>query len=216
MRIHHLLAACAVSAAFAATVQASSAQTSARTSAFTLSADERTVISRRVVADQRVTALVGTNPRVYVGAPYFDKAQLLAAGRGGAVRRVSVLLYDRQGNRAARAIATADGALERVEQIPPNEVGIQPEDEVEALALVRQNAQIRRAIPDVDRFRPGRASRTAYVMQLLPVRGSDPKDPCTADRCADVIFRTPTGYLTIGAHVDLTRRTAEIMGEGSR
>ena len=223
MRIHHLLAACAVGAAFAASAHASSAQTSTRTSALTLTQAERARVTAAVLADERVRNMVGPNPRVYVGAPLYDKNQgATTSGRAAvAVRRVSVLLYDPRGNRAARAYTNAAGAVQNVEQIPPTDVGIQPEDTTDALQILRQSAQVQRAIPGLERFRPEPASGAppppnTYVAQLLPVHSTDPHDPCNADRCADVIFRTPNGYLTVGAHVDLTKRTAEIAGEGRK
>jgi hypothetical protein len=86
----------------------------------------------------------------------------------------------------------------------------------DALALVRSNAAARRAIPTIDQFQPQtpgvRAPREAYVAQMLPLRSTDPKDPCTRDRCADLIFRTPRGYLSVRAHVDFTRRSVDVEG----
>jgi hypothetical protein len=220
MRIPVVLAASTAIAVIASAAPPCGAQSRATASAFTLTAAESTRIAARVLADDRVRNLVGSKPRVYVGAPTYDKPQAAAASAAAAARRVSVLLYDPASNRAARATIGPNGTVTSVDQIPPTEVGIQPEDGPDALAVIRRNEQVRRAIPNFDRFRPepatGFASPKDYVAQLLPVRSSDPKDPCHADRCAAVLFRTPRGYLVVGATVDLTKRTAELSGEGRK
>jgi hypothetical protein len=184
---------------------------------------ERARVTARVLADDRVRSLVGANPRIYVGAPVFEKpaGATTSARAAAAIRRVSVLLYDPKANRAARALTSSDGTVQNVEQIPATDVGIMPEDTTDALQILRDNSQVQRAIPRLERFRPEPADGSppplrSYVAQLLPVHSTDPHDPCSTDRCADVIFRTPSGYLTVGAHVDLTKRTAELTGEGRR
>jgi hypothetical protein len=46
------------------------------------------------------------------------------------------------------------------------------------------------------------------------LRSSNRSDPCAIDRCLDLIFRTPKGYLPLRVHVDLTRRNAVLLRGG--
>ena len=186
-----------------------------------LSADERKVILTRVAADPRLRELVGEAPtRTIVGEPILEKAELerylTQVDAPAPTRRFSVVVFDAKSNRAARAYVAADGSIARAEAIPAGDVPFTGEDVRDALAIARTNDAVRRRVPNLDRFTPQtpgvRAARDAFVAQLLPLRGTDPNDPCTRDRCADLIFRTPTGYLSVRAHVDLTRRSADVNG----
>jgi hypothetical protein len=56
----------------------------------------------------------------------------------------------------------------------------------------------------------GSDARVPFAAQALPLRSTNPRDPCSTDRCLDLIFRTEEGYLSVRAHVDLTKRTATI------
>ena len=210
MRIHLLAAACAFAAAAATAAQPAGAQSTTAASALTVSTSERAQIAKSVAADPRVQKLVGANPRVIVGEPIFDKTE--AAGAALPARHIPVVLFNPQTNRAATALSS-NGQVSNVASIAPVLVPFTTEDLNDALGLVKKNAGDR--IPNLDRYRAdtgAAASSDAYVAQMLPVRGGDKSDPCFADRCADVIFRSPNGYLPLRAHTDLTKRTVSIEG----
>ena len=218
MRIH-LAAACALCAAAVFAAPPAGAQSAAPAaadltvtagSALTVNSTERALIARRVAADARVQKLVGPNPRVIVGEPIFDKNE--TPGRA-LVRSVPVVLFNPQTNRAATALSSADGQVSSVASLAAVLVPFTVQDLNDALTLVRRNAGTRIANLDSYRADTGSpASSDAFIAQLLPVRGATKSDPCFADRCADVVFRSPSGYLPLRAHVDLTKHTVSFEG----
>ncbi len=221
MRIHVLAVACAMSAATATTAPAgaqstgtppASTESNAANSALIVSTAERAQVARAVAADARVQRLVGPNPRVIVGEPIFDKNEPAGAAAPG--RHIPVVLFNPRTNRAATALSSANGQVSNVASIAAVLVPFTTEDLNDALTLVRRNAAGNR-ISNLDQYRPDTGapeSSDAYVAQFLPVRGGIRSDPCYADRCADVIFRSPSGYLPLRAHTDLTKRTVQIEG----
>ena len=88
------------------------------------------------------------------------------------------------------------------------------------LALAKANPELRRAVGEtLDRFailEPGSEERVPFAAQVLPVVSTNRNDPCSTDRCVDLIFRTENGYLPLRAHVDLTRRAVAVHGGGRR
>ncbi|MDQ6942500.1 MAG: hypothetical protein M3169_08320 [Candidatus Eremiobacteraeota bacterium] len=185
----------------------------------TLAAGQRARLAKAIAANSELRRIVGDQPRVVFGEPVFDKieAELYVRKLRATppVQQVPIVLFDAKTNRAASAVVLPDGKVTRIEVIPAVLVPFTPEDAAEAVDLIRRSAAGKQ-IPELERFQrdspDARAPRDAYVVQLLPVRGGDAKDPCSADRCMDAIFRTPRGYLPLRAHVDLTRRTVEIEG----
>ena len=218
MRRQTIAASAALFCALAvpAAAQEQSAAPAARAAGFTDA--ERSALVRQITADARVHAIVGDRPRVIVGEPAYDKLQLERYSRtenaAPPAREIPVILFNAQTNRAAHALATADGRILRVEAISPTLVPYTPEDASLALDLARRSAGAR--IPNADRFVADTGTeateRAEYLAQILPLRTTATSDPCSRDRCVDVIFRKPSGYLRFRAHVDLTRRTVQMTG----
>src|SRR5262249_45283969 len=132
-------------------------------------------------------------------------------------RRGTVVLINPQTQQAARALIEASqNRVLTVESIAASDVPFLPEEAEEALALVKADLNVRRAIGDtLDRYvtlQSGNEARVPFAAQALPLRSSDPRDVCSIHRCVDLIFRTEQGYLPFRAHVDLTARTVEIHG----
>jgi hypothetical protein len=185
-----------------------------------LAATERARLTARVIGDARVRALVGAQPRTIVSDPVPDKneADRFTYDSNAPVpsRRIVVTLFDPRTNRAARAQVGAEGRIISVQRIAANNVPFTADDASDALAIARASDTAQRAIPNLAEFRLHVSgtplSPTENVAQFLPVRSVAPKDPCAADRCGDLVFRTPAGYLSVRAHVDLTRRTVSVEG----
>jgi len=189
-----------------------------------LTADERVAVEKLALSDQRIRAIVGPGePRVITADVEVDKAETEAYLAGTSekppARRVTVVLFNVQTNRAARAlVSSTEGRVLSVERITASDVPFVRADADQALALAKANAAVRRAIGDtLDRFEildTGSDASIPFAAQALPLRSTDPHDSCSTNRCLDLIFRTETGYLSVRAHVNLTKRTVTVQTGG--
>src|ERR1700736_1723807 len=107
-----------------------------------LTATERVRVAQAVTTDARVRAIVGARPRVIVGEPILEEAQLERYVRVQAAppptREVPAILFNVQTNRAASAFATAEGRVLAVEAISAQLVPFTVEDAAAAFDLVRR------------------------------------------------------------------------------
>ena len=196
------------------------AQESPARSKQSLTSDERSVIERAVLEDKRVRQIVGEEkPRVLTSDAQIDKAEAEAflAGKTDKqpARRVTVVVFNPKTNRAARVLVSIEESrILEVQEIKAEEVPFSREDAEDALALAKDSPEVRRAVGGrLDQFtilESGSDARVPFAAQALPLRSTNPRDPCSTDRCLDLIFRTEEGYLSVRAHVDLTKRTATI------
>jgi hypothetical protein len=188
-------------------------------------ADQQAAI-KAVLSNRQVRSILGAGePLVVAAETDVDKSEAEAFVEGSRTeppaRRLSVLLWNRKTGKAARALLAIPGQ-QLIEAVPvsQHDVPIVREEVEEALALVKADAAAQRAAGiDLARFHvsePGSTAAESYVAQALPLRGSQPSDPCTEDRCLDLVFRVEDGYLPLRAHVDLTRRLVEVEGSGAR
>ena len=170
-----------------------------------------------VLANPEIRRIVGSaDARLHFSAPEFDKAAADAFLAGSAKTppppQVSVLAVSSTG--AARATVALDsGRLVNVEQVATTDLPLFDEDIARALALAQRNERARAQVgASLSRFEPAVAGQeyppTAYIAEPLPIRSSNPRDPCSRDRCLELVFRTPAGYLPYRVQVNLTRGTA--------
>ena len=107
-----------------------------------------------------------------------------------------------------------------VQRLSPRDVPFVREDADQALALAKADPKVRRAVGDtLERFEilnSGEEREVPFAAQALPLRSTSPKDPCSKDRCLDLLFRTPRGYLPLRVGVDLTTRTVTLERKGER
>jgi hypothetical protein len=198
-------------------------QQAERGAMFLLSEEETRTIGRIALADPRVRSILGTDrPRVVSLTAEPDKAQAAAFLSDAAAnlpsRRATLVLLHADANRAAQVSllvpATGQPRVLEARQIDPAEVPLGPEDARAALDLAKRDPAVRRAVGDVlDRFEildPGSDEQLAYAAQVLPLRSANPRDPCSANRCLDIVFRTDDGFLSLRPTVNLTRRTVTV------
>ena len=188
--------------------------------AASITTEEKLLIERAVLSDPRIRAIVGEGrPRITSTDVQFDKAEAEAflTGRSTTLptRRVTVVLINPQTQQAARAlIELSQNRLLTVESIAASDVPFLPDEAEQALALVKADVNVRRAVGDsLDRYvilESGNEARVPFAAQALPLRSTDPRDICSINRCVDLIFRTELGYLPFRALVDLTARTVEM------
>lgn len=182
-----------------------------------LSATDQQRLGALVLANPEIRRIVGrADARLHFSAPDFDKAEadaFLSGSRDVPPRpQVSVLAVSATG--AARARLSLDGGrVVDVQVVPAAELPFFDEDVARALALAQRGDRTKTAfVPSLSRFEPARAGQEyppeAYIAEPLPIRSSNPRDPCSRDRCLDLVFRTPSGYLPVRVQVDLTRGTA--------
>ncbi len=189
-----------------------------------LTTQDSLAIERTTLADARVRAIVGAGrPRLIIADAEFDKADaeafLADTSQTPPLRRLTVVVFNMQTNKAARAVVSlAQNRILAVQRIPVSDVPFVREDADQALALAKGSPAVRRAVGDtVTRFEivnSGAQESMPFAAQALPLRSINPRDPCSVDRCLDLIFRTANGYLPVRAHVDLTKRTVTVEGRG--
>ncbi len=196
------------------TAQARTAQTGAAT------AEQRQLIEKAVVSDARVQRVVGTEkPRILVSEAQVDKAEAEAFLAGTTEKQpahfVNVVVFNPKTNKAVHVLMSLEQQrLLEVREIAAVDVPLTREDADDALALAKANPEVRRAVgPDLEKFvilQPGSDERVAFAAEVLPLRSGDRSDPCSTDRCLDLVFRTESGYLPFRASVDLTKRTVKL------
>lgn len=182
-----------------------------------LGAADQQRLGALVLANPAIRRIIGSaDARLHFSTPDFDKAEADAFLRGSTDARprpqINVLAVSASGAARAR-LSLGDGRVIDVQPVPAAELPLFDEDVARALALAQRSERSRAAIgPSLSRFEPARAGLeyppTAYIAEPLPIRSSNPRDPCSRDRCLELVFRTPAGYLPNRVHVNLTRGTA--------
>lgn len=185
-----------------------------------LTAEERSRLESTVLSDKRVRQVVGEEKlRLIITEAEADKAEAEAYLAGTTdkrpSRRVSVAVFNPKTSKAVHVVVLLEERrILDVQEIKAEDVPFSREDAEEALALAKANGEVRRALGEkIEQFKildPGTSAREPYAAQALPLRSTDPRDPCSADRCLDLIFRTEQGYLPLRAHVDLTKRNVTL------
>ena len=186
----------------------------------TVTAEQRVVIEKAVSSDARVQRVVGTErPRILVSETQVDKAEAEAFLAGTSekqpARLVNVVVFNPKTNKAVHALMSMEQPrVLEVEEIAAVDVPLTREDADDALALAKADAEVRRAVgPELERFvilPPGSDERAPYVADVLPLHSGDRSDPCSTDRCLDLVFRSEGSYLPLRASVDLTKRTVKL------
>lgn len=181
-----------------------------------LGAVEEQRLGTLVLANPEIRRIVGSaDARLHFSTPDFDKAEADAFLSGSTDvpprPQVNVLAVSAAG--AARARLSLEGRVLEVQPVPAAELPFFDEDVARALALAQRGERTRAALSvSLSRFEPARAGLeyppSAYIAEPLPIRSSDPRDPCSRDRCLELVFRTPAGYLPLRVQVNLTRGTA--------
>jgi len=191
-----------------------------------LTPDERVTVERVVLADPRVKKVAGAEkPRVLVSEAHVDKAEAEAfiSGRSdkAPAHTVNVVVFNAKTNQAVQTIMhLEEHRILELREINASDVPLTFEDAQEAFALAKADSEVRRAVGSrLDQFilvESGSSAHVPYAAQALPLRSSDPKDPCHTGRCLDLIFRAETGYLPLRVTVDLTGRSVKLLTRQSR
>jgi hypothetical protein len=195
------------------------AQPQARQS-MTLTAQEGSLMKNTALSDARIQQVLGAGQaRVLLGDVRPDKYEEIAYLKGETQKppthQVWAILFNPTTNKAAEVfISLEQNTILKVQEIKAVDVPLTRVDVDEALALAKASLDVRGVMGSrIDQFAvldPNALKTIPFEVQFLRVRSVDPNDPCTLDRCLDLIFKTETGYLPLRAAVDLTKHTVTV------
>jgi hypothetical protein len=161
-----------------------------------------------VPADPRLAPILAADDaRVVAAEPVDDKSERPPS-------RVRVTLEShRAGAAAAAVIDVESGRIVSVERLDPRRLPLGDEDVAAAARLALRDARVRALLgPSAAEFRPRIAGdNPRFAVEGLPVSSRAPGDPCSRDRCLDLLFIGERGYL-VGRRVtvDVTAGTVTV------
>jgi hypothetical protein len=126
-------------------------------------------------------------------------------------RQIEVVLFRPQGEVGARVVVNLrQNNVVAVSRLTGDQVPYTNDDLADAFQLALRDPEVVKALgPEAQTFQirsvqPGRAA-PRNVVEGLPVRSSDPNDPCSKHRCLWLMFRRGNDYLSQpSVTVDLT------------
>jgi primary-amine oxidase len=173
---------------------------SAAQPSFALTPAQLAALQRSVAADRSVRAALGRA---------VDIVRVQPAGAQPGRFVVDLATPDRSSGLRLLTDA-ASASILREAPLATDDIPFDESDVATAFALVKDAPSLRTALGNFDdyRVREARGPGSAYNIEGLVVRGSEPADPCTLDRCLELLFRRPAGYVDMPpVLVDLTRGT---------
>ena len=186
--------------------------------------DEKSIAERIARTDKRVTDLLGeTKVRVVSVELLALKPQSLAAAKQ-MPRRVEVTLFQPEREVGAKiAVNLQQRAVEQVEPLASRDVPMTEQDLADAFQLALREPEVQRLLPELSSFRvqTATASRTMVAAENtvtgLPIRGTDPNDPCTKHRCMQLFFRKGKDYFSeANVIVDLSAKHVSVERKRSK
>ena len=189
-----------------------------------LTREEQAVAERIARNDGRVKQLLGES-----GVRLVSARPVLLKPEGGSpekldlnLRQVEVVLFHPQREVGARVVVNLQrSGVVDVQQLASRQVPMTADDLADATQLALKDAEVLRMLgPAAQSFRPQTADREAASenqVSGLPVRSTDPADPCSKHRCMDLHFRRGTDFLSEPVVVvDLTARHVYVERRKSR
>jgi hypothetical protein len=176
---------------------------------------EQALAERIARSDGRVKEILGeAGVRLVSVIPVLLKADL-PEKTNVALRQIEVVLFHPQREVGARVIVnlSQNGVVE-VSRLASDQVRFTDDDLSDAFQLAMKDAEVLRVLgAAAQTFRPRTAPPTTTaaaqqnVVEGLPVRSSDPNDPCSKHRCLWLMFRRGNDYLSQpSVTVDLTEK----------
>ncbi len=176
-----------------------------------LTADEQAAAERVARNDPKVKELLGeTGVRLVSAVAVLIKAES-PEKTNLAQREIEVVLFRPQGEVGARVIVNLpQHGVVAVTRLASDQVPFTNDDLADAFQMALRDPEVLKALgPEAQAFRirtvpPGPAT-PKNVVEGLPVRSSDPNDPCSKHRCLWLMFRRGNDYLSQpSVTVDLT------------
>lgn len=133
-------------------------------------------------------------------------------------REVEVVLFRPEGEVGARVFVNLrQNSVANLQRLESRQVPFTVDDLNDAFQLAMRDPEVERTLgPEAKSFRVREATAEPGAAPLenevtgLPVRSSDPKDPCYRHRCMELLFRHGTDFLSMSVEVDLTVKHATL------
>jgi hypothetical protein len=175
-----------------------------------MTSGEQAAAERIARNDSRVKELLGeSGVRVVSVLPVLIKAES-PEKFDVKQRQIEVVLFRPQGEVGARVVVNLrQNNVVAVSRLTGDQVPYTNDDLADAFQLALRDAEVLRALPEAQSFRirpvPPGAATPKNIVEGLPVRSSDPNDPCSKHRCLWLLFRRGNDYLSQpSVTVDLT------------
>ena len=184
-----------------------------------LATDERASAERIARSDKRVKELLGeAGIRVVSIEPIVLKLKS-PKEMEPTVRSVEVVLFRPGGEVGARAIVDLrQKAVAEVERLKSSQVPMTADDLQDAFQLALRDSEVQKMLGgEAQSFKvqgaPGEPNPSSpeNLVTGLPLRSTDPKDPCSKHRCLELFFRQGTDFVSGPSVVaDLTAKRVYI------
>jgi len=180
-----------------------------------LSVDERAAAERLARSDGKVKEIVGESGVRLVSAEPILAKKIPPRESDLTVREVEVVLFRPDNEAGARVLVDLRrGSVLEVLRLRTGQVPMTFDDLADAFQLAARDAEVQRLLgPSIQDFKVQAASSQPgievpeNIVTGLPLRSTDPKDPCATHRCMELFFRRGNDYLSEPVVlVDLTRK----------
>ncbi len=190
-----------------------------------LTPQEQTEAERIARSDARVKQLFGeSNVRLVTAVPVIIKQGDGPEKIDVHQRTVEVVLFRPEGEVGARVVVNLhQNQVTGVQRLQAQQVPFTSDDLNDAFQIALRTPEVVQALgPEARSFRPQsqrpepEAAAPENEVTGLPVRSSDPKDPCYKHRCMELLFRHGADFLSMSVEVDLTAKHATLVRRQSR
>lgn len=190
-----------------------------------LTQDEQAAAERIARNDGRVKQLMGEGTvRLVSAVPVIIKQGESPEKIDLHQRTIEVVLFRPEGEVGARVVVYLhQQQVADVQRLESRQVPFTSDDLNDAFQIALRTPEVSKALgPEAQSFRPQsrkpglEAAPPQNEVTGLPVRSTDPKDPCYRHRCMQLHFRRGTDYLSLAVEVDLTAKHAALETRSSR
>lgn len=185
-----------------------------------LTPDEESSAERIARSDNRIKEIVGEREvRLVSATPVLIKTGESLEKIDVHQRVIEVVLFRPEGEVGARVLVNlVQNSVANVERLDSRHVPFTRDDLKDAFQLALREPQVQRALgPEAQNFHiqgqrnAPSAEASENVVSGLPIRSSDPKDPCSKHRCLQLFFRRGTDFLSEPVvTVDLTAKHVSV------
>jgi hypothetical protein len=191
-----------------------------------LTPDEETAAERIARSNNRVKEIFGEREvRLVSATPVLIKRGEALEKIDVRQRVIEVVLFSPEAEVGARVLVNlAQNSVANIERLDSRQVPFTPDDLRDAFQLALRDPQVQKALgSEAQSFHvqgqrnapPATASEN--LVSGLPIRSSDPKDPCSKHRCLQLFFRRGTDFLSepvvivdlTAKHVSVERRKSK-------
>jgi hypothetical protein len=183
-----------------------------------LTPEEQAAAERIARSDARVKQVLGEgNVRLVSAVPVIIKRGESPEKIDVHQRTVEVVLFRPEGEVGARVVVNLrQREAASFQRLESRQVPFTSDDLNDAFQIALRTPEVVKALPEAQSFRPQspkpqpEAAAPENEVTGLPVRSSDPKDPCYRHRCMELFFRHGADFLSMSVNVDLTAKRAAL------